>query len=117
VDHFAAKPSLEGRLAGFSSATTEVVKDDFPPLFQGRYLCPEIPDRSNIPVTSWSRSTTAIGYVFNQPNLKESTSGLVITGSRGDSLYGEVVSLLGEAGGVRENRHYENLLFIIGFSG
>ena len=54
---------------------------------------------------------------FQPTNLKESTSGLVITGSRGDSSYGEAVSLLGEAGGVRESRHYENLLFIVGFSG
>jgi len=39
--------------------------------------------------------------LFNQPNLKESTSGLVITGSEWDSLYGGVVSLLGKAGDER----------------
>jgi hypothetical protein len=59
------------------------------------------------------RSTTAIGFVFNQPNLKESTSGLVITGSWGDSPLGDVVSHLGKSGGGRESRNYENLLFII----
>ena len=60
-----------------------------------------------------SRSTIAIGNVFNQPNLKESTSGLVITGSRGDSPYREVVSHLGKSGCGWGSRNYENLLFII----
>jgi hypothetical protein len=45
-----------------------------------------------------SRSTIAIGYVFNQPNLKESTSELLITGPREDSPLEEVVSHLRRLG-------------------
>jgi hypothetical protein len=47
------------------------------------------------------------------PNLKESTSGLVFTGSRGDPPYREVVSHLGKSGCGWGSRNYENLLFII----
>jgi len=47
------------------------------------------------------------------PHLKESTSELVITGTRGDSPYKEVVSHLGKPGGGWGRRNYENLLFII----
>jgi hypothetical protein len=44
---------------------------------------------------------------------KQSTSGLVITGSREDSPYKEVVSHLGKPGGGWGSRNYENVLFII----
>jgi uncharacterized protein YxeA len=46
-------------------------------------------------------------------NLQESTSERVITESRGDSPYREVVSLLGKSGGGKGSRNNENLLFIV----
>ena len=46
-----------------------------------------------------SRSTTEIGYDFNQPTVKESSFGLVIAAARGDSPDGEAVSHLGKPEG------------------
>jgi len=82
-----------------------VVKDDFPPLIQGRYLCPEFPDRSTSWLM-WSQVNDSNRYVVQPTKLEGIDLRLVIT-DPGDSHMGSGVHL-GELGGVRESRHYEN---------
>ena len=39
-------------------------------LYRGRYLCPEFPDRSNIPVTSWSQVNDSNRKCFQSTKLE-----------------------------------------------